>query len=179
MIYFIRHGEAAARWGSHPDPGLSDLGREQAETVAETLSELGIERVYSSPMARCQETARAFATKSGLEMVIEPKVTEIPTPDDVTDRVPWLQNLMSGHWADAPDLVQAWRSGLIDTVSALPPNTAVFSHFVAINAVVGHLDGTDQVTVFKPNYCSVTRLSVTDTGVTLAARGASLETKVL
>ena len=179
MIYLIRHGEAAARWGSHPDPGLSELGRDQAAAVAETLSEFGIERIVSSPMARCQETGRAFAARSGLDLVIEPKVTEIPTPSEVTDRVPWLQGLMAGKWADTPDLVQGWRRDLIDVVSKMPANTAVFSHFVAINAIVGHLEGTDRVTVFRPNYCSLTRLSVTESGVALVARGASLETKVL
>ena len=179
MIYLIRHGEAAARWGSHPDPGLSDLGREQAAAVAETLTGLGIKRSLSSPMARCQETAHAFAARSGLDLVIEPNVTEIPTPADVTDRVPWLQALMAGNWADAPPLVQAWRTGLLETVSALPVDTAVFSHFVAINALVGHLEGTDKVTVFRPNYCSVTRLEVTENGLRLTARGDSLETKVL
>lgn len=179
MIYLIRHGEAAARWGSHPDPGLSDLGREQAERAALQLSALGIERAFSSPMARCQETGHAFATLSGLDLVIEPKVTEIPTPADVTDRVPWLQSLMAGNWTEAPDLVQSWRRALIDTVSALPAHTVVFSHFVAINAIVGHLEQTDKVTVFRPNYCSVTHLNITPTGIVLAARGDSLETKIL
>ena len=179
MIYLVRHGEAAARWGAHPDPGLSDIGREQAAAVAETLSGLGIQRILSSPMTRCQETAQAFAARTDLDLVIEPNVTEIPTPDDITDRVPWLQALMAGYWADAPTLVQTWRTGLIETASKLPADTAVFSHFVAINALVGHLEGTDKVTVFRPNYCSVTRLEVTEDGLRLAARGDSLETKVL
>ncbi len=179
MIYLIRHGEAAARWGSHPDPGLSDLGREQAAAVAETLSHLGIERIMSSPMARCQETGRAFASRSGLDLAIEPRVTEIPTPEDVTDRVPWLQSLMAGNWEDAPELVQSWRKALIETVASQPASTAIFTHFVAINAIVGYLENTDKVTVFRPNYCSLTRLDVSDSGVTLAARGESLETKVL
>ncbi|MEM6554450.1 MAG: histidine phosphatase family protein [Pseudomonadota bacterium] len=179
MIYLIRHGEAAARWGSHPDPGLSDLGREQAAAVAETLSHLGMKRIMSSPMARCEETAQAFASRSGLDLAIEPRVTEIPTPHDVTDRVPWLQNLMAGNWEDAPELVQSWRKALIETVASQPANTAIFTHFVAINAIVGHLENTDQVTAFRPNYCSLTRLDVSDTGVTLAARGDSLETRIL
>lgn len=179
MIYLIRHGEAAARWGSHPDPGLSDLGREQAAAVAETLAGQKIERIFSSPMARCQETGRAFAARSGLDLVIEPKVTEIPTPNDVTDRVPWLQGLMGGDWADAPELVQSWRRSLIETVSSLPDNTAVFSHFVAINAIVGHLEGTDKVTVFRPNYCSLTTLDTSESGIKLISRGESLTTKVL
>jgi len=179
VIYLIRHGEAAASWGEHPDPGLSDAGREQAATVAKTLGRLGIERAISSPMARCQETAQAFADISDLEVKIETNVTEIPTPSDIVDRVPWLRNLMSGAWADSPQLVQTWRHHLIRTVSQLPPNTAVFTHFVAINAIVGHLEETDAVTVFRPNYCSLTKLENRKTGLRLVERGDSLETKVL
>lgn len=179
MIYLIRHGEAASSWGEHPDPGLSDLGREQAAAAAETLEKLGIDLAISSPMARCQETAQAFADVSGLDLKIEPNVTEIPTPSDISDRVPWLRNLMSGAWSDAPQLVQTWRHHLIRTVSQLPPNTAVFTHFVAINAIVGHLEDTDTVTVFRPNYCSLTKLEPGTTGLKLVERGESLETKVL
>lgn len=179
MIYLIRHGEAASSWGEHPDPGLSDLGREQAAAAANKLGQLGIDRAISSPMARCQETAQAFADLSGLDLKIEPNVTEIPTPSDITDRVPWLRNLMSGAWSDAPQLVQTWRHHLIRTVSQLPPNTAVFTHFVAINAIVGHLEETDAVTVFRPNYCSLTKLEPGTTGLKLIERGESLETKVL
>ncbi len=179
MIYLIRHGEAASSWGEHPDPGLSDAGRAQAATVANSLGGLGIERAITSPMARCQETGQAFAEISGLDLKIEPNVTEIPTPSDIVDRVPWLRSLMSGTWSDAPQLVQTWRHHLVRTVSQLPPNTAVFTHFVAINAIVGHLEDTDAVTVFRPNYCSLTKLEPRATGLTLIARGDSLETKVL
>ena len=179
MIYLIRHGEAAASWGSHPDPGLSESGQAQAEAVAMTLSSASIERIYSSPMQRCQETGQAFARASGIDLAIEPRVTEIPTPPDVEDRVSWLRNLMSGSWSAAPDLVQAWRNELIATVSALPANTAVFTHFVAINAIVGHLEETDLVTVFRPNYCSLTILEQREGQLRLQARGESLETKVL
>lgn len=179
MIYLIRHGEAAASWGTHPDPGLSDTGHAQAGAVAEILRDLGIERAYTSPMARCQETGRAFATVSGLDLTVEPNVTEIPTPSEITDRVPWLRELMSGVWSDAPQLVQTWRHHLIETVSRLPANTAVFTHFVAINAIVGQLEATDAVTVFRPNYCSLTKIDVSGSGMRLAERGQSLETKIL
>lgn len=179
MIYLIRHGEAASSWGEHPDPGLSDAGHAQAKAAATNLSGLGLEHAVSSPMARCRETALAFAEVSGLTLSIETNVTEIPTPSAVVDRVPWLQNLMSGDWADAPQLVQTWRHHLIQTVSKLPPNTAVFTHFVAINAIVGHLEGTDAVTVFRPNYCSLTKLESKNSCLTLVERGLSLETRVL
>ena len=179
MIYLIRHGEAAASWGEHPDPGLSEAGREQAEAASATLSGLGIERIFASPMARCQETALAFSNASSLPINTEPNVTEIPTPSGVKDRVPWLRDLMSGEWENTPQLVQTWRHHLIRTVSDLPPNTAVFSHFIAINAIVGHLEASNAVTVFRPNYCSLTKLETRDDGIKLVARGESLETKVL
>ena len=179
MIYLIRHGEAAASWGSHPDPGLSENGHAQAEKVANTLGKASIQQIYSSPMQRCQETGQAFARLSGLPLTIEPKVTEIPTPTDVEDRVSWLRTLMSGTWNDAPELVAKWRSDLIATISTLPANTAVFTHFVAINALVGHLEGTDSVTVFRPNYCSRTQVEHKDGVLRLVERGESLVTKVL
>ncbi|MEM8636911.1 MAG: histidine phosphatase family protein [Pseudomonadota bacterium] len=179
MIYLIRHGEAAASWGSHPDPGLSDAGRMQADAVAQALLSEPISRAITSPMARCQETASYFADASRLELTIQPAVTEIPTPSDVTDRVPWLRGLMSGQWSDVPDLVKDWRNGLIDTLKALPDQTIVFTHFVAVNAIVGSIEGTGNVTVFRPNYCSVTKLDNTSGALRLVERGQSLETKVL
>ena len=179
MIYLVRHGEAAASWGSHPDPGLSDTGRDQADTVAKTLMSERIAHAITSPMARCQETASFLAKSSGLALQVEPAVTEIPTPSEVTDRVPWLRTLMSGQWNEAPDLVQDWRRNLIDTLTSLPNETVVFTHFVAVNAVVGSIEGTDNVTVFRPNYCSVTKLDNTSGVLRLIERGQSLETKVL
>ncbi|NQY97844.1 MAG: histidine phosphatase family protein [Henriciella sp.] len=179
MIYFVRHGEAAAGWGEHPDPGLSDKGWIQAEAVAKRLIGLDIQQVFTSPMARCQETASAFADLATKPAVIEPNVTEIPTPGDVADRRTWLRNLMAGEWVDTPDLVQNWHRDLLSTVSELPDNTVVFSHFIAINAIVGHLSGAPSVTVFRPNYCSVTTLERQGTELTLVERGDSLETRVL
>ena len=179
MIYLIRHGQAAASWGAHPDPGLSDLGRMQAETVANSLSELGLAQAFTSPMTRCQETGSFFAGASGLDLQVEPHVTEIPTPAEVEDRVVWLRSLMSGDWSEAPGVVADWKANLLGTLYALPDQSVVFTHFVAINAVVGALEGTDQVTVFRPNYCSMTKIERTPDGLRLIARGESLETKVL
>ena len=179
MIYLIRHGEAAASWGDHPDPGLSDQGSLQADAVATKLTGFKISSALTSPMTRCQETATAFAQMSGLKIPIEPRVTEIPTPNDVGDRRTWLRALMAGNWVDTPDLVKAWHRDLLEAVNALPNETAVFSHFIAINAIVGHLSGSDAVTVFRPNYCSVTILEQTGAGRKLIERGESRETRVL
>ena len=34
-IILVRHGEASAGWSMHPDPGLSELGSEQAAEAAD------------------------------------------------------------------------------------------------------------------------------------------------
>lgn len=179
MIYFVRHGEAAAGWGDHPDPGLSDQGWIQAEAVAKRLIALDIARVVTSPMTRCQETASAYADLADQKARIEPAVTEIPTPDAIENRRTWLRNLMAGEWADTPDVVKSWHRDLLETVSSLPDNTVVFSHFIAINAIVGQLSGVPSVTVFRPNYCSVTTLDRRGGELALIERGESLETRVL
>ncbi|MEL6726835.1 MAG: histidine phosphatase family protein [Pseudomonadota bacterium] len=179
MIYLIRHGEAAASWGEHPDPGLSETGQTQAQSVAEHLAAYPIKSIISSPMARCRETAAYFGQQSGLDVTVDTDVTEIPTPADISDRVPWLRSLMSGNWAETPMIVANWRDSLLAKIATLPDETAVFSHFVAINAIVGRLEGVDTVTVFRPNYCSVTNIERRDEQIRLHARGDSLDTRIL
>lgn len=179
MIYLVRHGEAASAWGQHPDPGLSQLGHKQAASVAADLSKLDIQHAITSPMQRCQETAAPFTILSALDLRLEPRVTEIPTVSGIEDRIVWLRKLMSGNWSDTPQQVQDWRSALIETVSSLPDNSVVFSHFIAINAIVGDLEGSDAVILFRPNHCSVTHIQPTNSGMRLVQRGAEASTKVL
>lgn len=177
MIYLVRHGEAAASWGEHADPGLSDKGHEQAEAVARTLLDLGAKTFVTSPMQRCRETAQPFAALIGQEMSLEPAVSEIVTPEGIADRVAWLRNLMEGRW---PAEMLAWRERAVDAVNALPDGTVVFSHFVAINAIVGRLQGTLNVLVFKPDNCSVTELARDPSGVLRVVQlGGDATTQIL
>ncbi|HUJ48347.1 MAG TPA: hypothetical protein VLV55_14525, partial [Rhizomicrobium sp.] len=47
---------------------------------------------------------------------------------------------------------------------AIPEDTAVFTHYIAINVAIGAAAGDDRVVVFSPDNCSVTILE-TDGGV--------------
>jgi len=179
VIFLIRHGEAAASWGDHPDPGLSDLGKGQAEAAAEILTRLGATSAISSPMQRCRETARPFEALAGLTAKIVPEVSEISTPAGIADRVTWLRGLMAGTWTEAGADLSAWRSRMSETVTNLPDGVAVFSHFVAINALVGALEGDDRVTVFRPGHCSVTRLERRGGVLRVAEYGSESATRVL
>lgn len=160
LIYLVRHAEPAAIWGAHPNPGLSELGHQQAGAAAQTLKDVGASSVWTSPLARCQETARPTAAAIGTVPHIESRVAEIPVPADVVDHRAWLTQVMSGSWHDAhiDHGLRDWRDQIGQALLALNDDTLVFSHFVAINAAVGLATKSDTVTCFKPGHASVTIL---------------------
>ena len=94
----IRHAKPASGWSDNldPDPGLDVQGRAQADAVSRYLLTIPDafrpERVVSSPLRRCLETAAPFAHALGVEVEIDPAFGEIPTPRQVAraDREAWL-----------------------------------------------------------------------------------------
>lgn len=176
MIFLIRHGEAAAAWGDHPDPGLSGTGRAQAEAVAGDLVALGASAAVCSPMLRCRETARPFETLTGTVARIVPAISEIGTPPGVADRPDWLRRVMSGDW---PEDLLDWREAAFAAVDGFPSGTAVFSHFVAINAIVSRVLDDPRTLVFRPGHCSVTVLDRKDGELFVRSVGETGETRVL
>lgn len=159
-IYLVRHAEPAALWGAHPDPGLSELGQNQAQAVATYLAGLGVSNLITSPLARCRETSIPTQAALDREAVVNQAVAEIPVPDDVDNHRAWLTAVMSGAWGDGHvgGALRTWRDEIGQTLMALTQDTIIFSHFVAINAAVGLAQGNDHVTVFKPGHASVTVL---------------------
>ena len=71
--WLVRHGETAWnqawRFQGARDVELLERGREQAERLAEALVGQGLEALYTSPLARCRETAAACASRLGLHPV--------------------------------------------------------------------------------------------------------------
>jgi broad specificity phosphatase PhoE len=159
-LYLIRHAEPGALWGSHPDPGLSELGQAQARTVGQALALLGISNLITSPLARCQETARPLEAMLGTRCLINKAVAEIPVPKAVTDHRSWLMAIMNGAWRDdhVDPMLRQWRDEIGVALKGMTTDTIIFSHFVAINAAVGIALGQDKVTSFKPGHASVTIL---------------------
>jgi len=157
-ISLIRHGHAAAGFGEDMDPGLAADGHEQAEAVAAKLHGLGPLPLHSSPLRRCRETAAPLARLWSKTPLILPAVAEIPSPKGMSleGRVVWLRKLMAGSWAEVPDDLQHWRKACVAAVAGLQEDTVVFSHYVAINVLMGAATGDDRVVCFSPGYCSVT-----------------------
>jgi broad specificity phosphatase PhoE len=170
----VRHGHAAAAWGEHPDPGLSDLGRTQAEAMADALEPFGPLPILVSPMQRTRETAAALELRWDATATVDAAVGEIPTP--TTGDSGWLRRVMQGTWSDSHEFA-AWRSGVIARLAAVTGDTVVVSHFVAINVAVGHALGDDRAVCFMPENCSRTvleidgdRFSLVELGEQAAAR---------
>jgi broad specificity phosphatase PhoE len=178
-IYMVRHGKAASSIDGHLDPGLDELGREQAQTTAAELTGLGPLAIYSSPLARARQTAEPLAERWSSEIAIEPRVAEIPFPTtDLAVRSEWLGKAMAGTWADlSTDLLQ-WRQDLVDCVRALSEDSVVFCHFIAINVAVGAAQGDDRMVHFAPDNGSVTILSNDAGSLEVLQLGRSARTHV-
>ncbi len=186
-IYLIRHGKPAASWGeADEDPGLDATGQAQAEAARDHLLGLPADqrpsRVVSSPLRRCRETAQPTADALGVEVEIDASVGEIPTPGDLSaeDRPGWLREVFQGQWKDAKgDLdYEAWRRNVASSLLSRG-GTAVFSHYVAINAVMSLLAEDPRVLVFRPDHASVSTLETDGHILTLVARGPEASTGVL
>ena len=153
-IVLVRHGEASAGWGDDLDPGLSERGRRQADTVARALAPDGPTAIVSSPLRRTRETAQPLADRWGAAVAIEACVAEIPSPTDIGSRGDWLRGVMEGTWAESGPALLEWRERLLSAIAGLSVPTVVFTHFVAINVVVGALTDDPRATVFAPANCS-------------------------
>ena len=181
IVRMVRHGEASAGYSEHPDPGLSNRGRQQAEAVADELAAFGPLQVVSSPMARAQETAAPYAQRHSVPALIEPAVSEIPSPAGLSpaERGGWLQTVMAGTWAETTDAVREWRDRLAATLSALDEDTVVFSHFVAINAAIAAATGADTLRCRHVDHCSITTFDAAGGRLTLIGEGREGRTTVL
>ena len=81
-IILVRHGET--EWnkvkriqGGDSDTPLSENGRQQAKALAARLRDEKITAIYSSPLQRAFNTARAIADYHQLEVTVLPSLKEI------------------------------------------------------------------------------------------------------
>lgn len=178
--FLVRHGEAAASWGEDPDPGLSALGQQQAETVAGTLARrfAGDTRIVSSPLRRAQETATPLAEKLGLPVQKDAAFREVPAPVPLPQRQSWLRQFMRQQWSEQDDGLLTWRDRALEQLLALESPAVIFTHFLVLNAVVGQVLGREEVLCFWPDNGSITHLRRSGSTLSLVEQGTQMKTVV-
>ena len=74
-VLVVQHGEKVRAAG---DPGLTDIGHRQADTVARWLAEhfSDVDAILASPLRRAQETAAPIATVLGLPVKTDARLRE-------------------------------------------------------------------------------------------------------
>jgi broad specificity phosphatase PhoE len=180
LVRLVRHGRAAAGWDADPDPGLDDIGRRQAEAVASVLTSHGPMPIVTSPLRRCRETAAPLAAAWSSDAVVDAAVAEIPSPEGIPmgERVEWLRTAMRGTWSDLGPRYTGFRDGVAARIAACTEPTVVFSHFVAINAVIGAATGDDRLVIRSLDNCSVTVVEVADGRIRLVEGGHEADTLI-
>ncbi|MFW0870989.1 MAG: histidine phosphatase family protein [Patescibacteria group bacterium] len=85
-IYFVRHGQTDANVGDYPQANESKLtlcGHNQAKVVADRVSKLSIDGIYTSPLQRAQETAEHISNALGLDYKTLDLLSERKKPSDL------------------------------------------------------------------------------------------------
>ena len=175
-LHLIRHGETAAPWAQEPDPGLSELGHQQAAEMAQAMAPLGPLPLISSTMQRTRETAAPLAGEWRAEPRLEPRVAEIPGPAGSPDeRRAWLERMLAARWPEVTAELQDWRRGVLAALHEIDRETVVVSHYVAINVAVAAARGDDRLICFKPSHFSHTVLDLRDGGIEVVALNDSAD----
>jgi broad specificity phosphatase PhoE len=176
-LYLIRHGEPTGSWGTSPDPdpGLSELGHQQAKVAGDRLRLLTPKQIVTSPLRRASETSLPLAQALDMKPSIAHAVAEIPSPENmsVANRGDWLRAIMQREWNAVEPGLRKWRQAAIDYLLSLDTDTAVFSHYVLINVAVGAAIGDDRVHCFAPAHASITVLESKGNVLSLVELGAT------
>lgn len=106
-IVIVRHGETESNrlglFRGRLDVPLNASGRTQAERVAESLAAEPVVRVYSSPLSRALDTARAIALRHGTEPSIDLAFDNI-------DLGEWQGREKAAVERDEPELWHLWTT---------------------------------------------------------------------
>lgn len=166
ILTLVRHGEPARDLaGADPaDPPLSARGKSQLVAARSLVATVGYEAVYSSPLLRARESADVLAPAGAV--VVEDDLAEFDRAaerylhweDDAAayrsylagDLTPWgttLEEFRARVWAGVERIRKRTPHGHVLAVT----------HGGVINNLFAMLIGSDQVTLFQPDYGSVNR----------------------
>ena len=190
-LFIVRHADAIPDEdeiipsGIYDNLPLSRLGREQAQALAERLSNVSFNAIYSSPLRRCLETAAPLVERGGITPIIVPDLKEIrlgevlPLPQDGNDLAALTQALQArqveivrvagntGHWDTIKDSEpsQEFRKRVVDALDEIARHhmgerVLAFSHGGVVNAYVAEVLGLERDFFFPAGNTSITMVRV-------------------
>lgn len=186
-LFIVRHADAIPGEdeiipsGIYDDLPLSRTGREQAQILAERLSGLSFDAMYSSPLRRCLETSEPLAERKGMIPTIADGLKEIklgnirPLPEDGHDlaalTIALQERLLeivriageTGYWDAIPDSEQsaAFRMRVVETLDEIASKhmgerILIFTHGGVINAYIAEVLGLKKDFFFPSANTSIT-----------------------
>lgn len=175
----VRHAEPAAMRveSGAADPGLTPLGRAQAQALADSPALGHVDIIVQSPSRRAIETARPVAERFGLDPITIPGLAEFD--HGYTEYVPveQLRETRDGRWdamvrgeAYGEVDVPAFRSRVLQSFAELAVanpgqrRVLVVCHSGVINAYAGDVIGMDKLLWLAPAYSSFSRIAAARDG---------------
>ncbi|AXI01460.1 histidine phosphatase family protein [Aquirhabdus parva] len=171
-IYLIRHGRAQANSRDDNNPALDSLGHQQAMDIVRDLEGLAPCPIWVSPLRRCRQTAAPLAYKWSISPIIEPYVSEVPSPmQEPVSRSAWLMRMLDRSWLEMAadgeqlavgyaDLLHTWRQRIYDVVLSCRQDTVIYSHFFVINSLIAEATSNDRVACAMLDSASISVLDL-------------------
>ena len=168
-LLLARHGETdwnrELRIQGSSDIGLNELGRRQAQFLAQELTDVELDAIYSSDLSRARATAAAVAATHGLEVNLDPRLRERSfgsweglTREDIS-----TFPAGSRHDGESDDEVRVRVLAAVEEIAAnhRGQQVLVVSHGGALNSLWHHALG---VRIERWANCAVYKLAVRDDG---------------
>lgn len=182
-LLLVRHGESEAATerpfplvGGQGDPALHDVGRRQAQAVADRLAGAGLAAIYVSTLRRTAETAAPLAARTGLVPVVDADLREVHLGE--WEGGAFRRHVAEGHpaalallaeerWDAVPGaetneaLAARTRAAVVRIAAAHPDATvAVVSHGGAIGAILAQATGSRPLAFAGADNASISHLVV-------------------
>ena len=166
-LLLARHGETDwnrdLRIQGSSDIELNELGRRQAQSLAQELTDVDLDAIYASDLSRASATAAAVAATHGLQVTHDSRLRERSfgsweglTREDL-DALPEG----SRHDGESDEEVRARMLAAVHDIAAAHPGEQVLvvSHGGALNALWHHAFGER---IVRWGNCAAYRLAVRD-----------------
>ena len=160
------------------DPPLADLGRRQADALADWLADAPIDAIYTSPLRRAIETAAPLAARHGITPVVEDAIAEfdreadhyVPIEELKAEDDPRWHQLVAGDWSSSGNAdPEVFATGVVDAVEQIiaahgGQTVALVAHGGVVNVYLAHILGTTKPMFFEPAYTSISRVLAARSG---------------